>query len=176
MILKRFVIAVCLTLFFAGNLFAQDKKKQVFAGIPLSLRSQLVKRIDLFTEYQRSQDWDNVRTMLTDFYMSSDVWKKTLTTDEIENILTGIKQRPVIKFTPKATFISTAHYSRPLNQRDWIIWGCAEYLKDGVVVHAPVGLRANLKRRQWMFGNFIFWKMTDRYSCDGAEETKARQN
>lgn len=163
--LKR---SLLILLFLAGSAvsgFGQEKKKEVFGGIPQSLQAQLIRKLDLFTQYQRDHNWEKVKSLLTDFRMSSSIWKTRLTEEQIENMLKRVKESPVIKFNPKETLVSTAHLSRPLHQRDWMIWGCAEYLKDENTIISPAVIWVNLRDRQWRLSNFNISK-TDRFNCD----------
>jgi len=161
---KSILLAFSLQVIFTSVIVAQEKN-QALAGISPSLQPQLIRQLERFTEYQRNQEWEKIRSLLTEFYMHSSVWKVKHTQKELDDMLQRIKERPVFKFVPKETWISTAHKSRPLSERDWLIWGCAEYQKGGDIVYAPAGIRANLKNRQWRFSNFLFQEKTERYSC-----------
>ena len=97
---------------------AQKKRAtsdEIFAAIPMQLRSRLIERLDLLVTYQTKRQWDKVYDLLGDRYRGEETKAKFVSEQKLASRLT--------KFTPDATQDSY----RSETDGEWTIWGCGEY-------------------------------------------------
>jgi len=113
-----------------GPILGQRTGFNIYDGgrIPRSMQSSLIERMNAFVEAQRDGRWDQVIEMLGPF--SSSYSRREYTSVEKEWVVQKLKEKPLIKFTPRVVTFSTANFSRPLAKRSWYLEGEGEFLNS----------------------------------------------
>lgn len=108
-------------------IYAQEDKRPTpkLSGIPASIRSSLLERIQQFVEAQRNGEWDKVAGLLGEFRDNS--YRRRYTDEHKECLVEQMKSSPMIKFTPMGAGHSTEILSKPLSRKWWYIRGEAEF-------------------------------------------------
>lgn len=124
----------------------QTKDKDIFAGVPATLRASLMERLKLLVEYQRTQQWEKQYELLSvsltqgqskeDYAKRNRHWYTEVVPDDL-----------ILGFTPKAT---TTHESSA-EAGWWTIYGCAKLRRKGHVGELYASVDAHRERSDWYF-------------------------
>jgi hypothetical protein len=87
--------------------------------------------------------------MLGDFH--GGYFKTRYTPEKKKLVLEGLRQKPMVTFTPRCTIYSTSIIGKPLSQKWWHLQGDAEYSEAGKVVQAHAAFIAYLQKGRWVF-------------------------
>ena len=126
-----------------------------YNGVPRSLRPLLVHRLQLFVDYQRTEQWDKMAELLVDFHFGETRRQKVkYTEDEKNQTVDIIKKQGIEDFKPQQIIFSTLNLSSPLSRQEWDVFGCAEYELNGRPVKGMAQIRVYCQNRKWVFGYF----------------------
>ena len=126
--------------------YGQIKDQDVFAPVPAALRADLVERLKLLIEYQRTQQWGKQYDLLSiaftqgkskeEYVKRNRHWYTEVVPDDL-----------ILDFTPKAT---TVHESSP-DAGWWTIYGCAKLRLKGQMEQLYASVDAHRERGNWYF-------------------------
>jgi hypothetical protein len=135
---------------------AQKKRAtsdDIFAAIPVQLRSELIERLNLLVTYQAKRQWDKVYDLLGERYRGEETKEKFISQQKLASRLS--------RFTPDAT--QDAYRSE--TDGEWTIWGCGEYGNRPRDKHLSA-VQAYRQNGDWYFSTInIVFKCVD---CDPA--------
>jgi len=145
----KYHIAVALALAFSLPAAAHNRDSNIYdrGGIPRSLQPSLAERLNLFAEYQRSENWDKVSELLGPFFGERE--RRKYTDAQKQWMLTYMRRRPMTRFTPTLVTFTTAILSVPFSRRWWYIDGDAEYGGTSDLTRAQI--TAYRYRGNWYF-------------------------
>lgn len=135
----------------AFTAYSQRKDFNVYdaGNIPRPWQARFKERFDLFIEYHRTKQWDEVSALMGDFYGGRE--RKKYTPEQKRQMIGQISSRPMLNFTLDKIIFSTEILSKPLSKRWWSIWGEAEYLEDDKSVKRKVVFTAYRYKGEWFF-------------------------
>jgi hypothetical protein len=128
--------------------YGQIKGQDVFAPVPTALRADLVERLKLLIEYQRTQQWEKQYDLLSIAFTqgnSKDEYVKRNRHWYTEVVPEDL----IVNFAPEAT---TVHESSP-DAGWWTIEGCAKFGEKGRIVELHASVDAYRERGNWYFSS-----------------------
>jgi hypothetical protein len=129
--------------------YSQDASQKVLEAIPEPFRPQLVERLALFVEYQRTKQYDKLYDLLSQSSIHT-VFKDQTKEEFAKAYQTGDVQRTstrLIEFLPTATQQTQAEAPGV-----YVIYGAATMCQMGELTKKPrVAVTAQLQDGKWYF-------------------------
>lgn len=137
------VKCLVLVLFFSITSFGQTKDEDVFAPIPGALRTRLVERLRLLTEYQREQQWENQYKMLSVLVTQGE--SKEHHRKRLKKLYARGLGDLLVDFTPESVTYQGGGPS------DAVIFGCVKLRKNGSIQELYGSVEAYREKEDWYF-------------------------
>jgi hypothetical protein len=150
MLKKSHTLFLLIIFCIASPAYSQQRDFNVYdaGNIPKPLQARLKERLDLFIEYQRTKQWNNVSDLLGEFYGSN---RKRFTSGLKRELIGYISNQPMLNFTLNKIFFSTKILGKSLSEKWWSLSGTAEYDVDGRPVQKKTILIAYWYKGDWYF-------------------------
>jgi hypothetical protein len=136
---------------------AQGKDEKVFEVVPQQTRAQLIERLKLYVEYQRTKDYQK----LYDLYTQSTIKnlfkgqrKEEFVAAYREGDARGISFR-LLEFTPTRIDKTVSPETSEGSDDAYSIYGDAKLWRRGETVEKPVAIEAQLKNGEWYFSSIM---------------------
>lgn len=128
--------------------YGQIKDQEIFAPVPSPLRADLVERLKLLIEYQRTQQWEKQYDLLSIAFTQGKS-KEEYAKRNRHWYTEVVPEDLILDFAPKAT---TVHESSA-DAGWWTIEGCAKLRKKGRIVELHASVDAYRDRGNWYFSS-----------------------
>ena len=143
-----FLIMVCLALPASGQV--ENSKK--FRSVPAQIRERLVERFNLYVEYERTRQYENLFDLLSQAYISNQhLTREGYLQSRPLDKLVEFKPRAITK-TPSSAYVKG--YKIP-NINVYEIIGVAKFQRGGKVVEEEKLLEARLQNNDWYFTDWL---------------------
>jgi hypothetical protein len=148
---SRLFLLLLLVISFVPLSFAQTSEKhlEVFEPVPLNERIPLAKRLKIFLEYRRTEQWGLLFDMLPKIHTQYPEVAEITKVEFLAQIKKYGKTR-IINFIPE----STEHNITIDGQ--YIIWGCAEAREGLGEKKWLASIFASLENGKWHFSDISF--------------------
>jgi hypothetical protein len=151
--LRNSIVGTILFAFIALPAFGQRTDFNIYDGgkIPRHLQASLIKRLSLFTEYQRTRQWDKVSEMLGPIY--GEEHRTRYTEVQKQWMVEQLRSISMTGFTPNRVIFTTAVFGFPFSKRWWYIEGDGDYADGTTVVRRPAEVTAFRYQGEWYFSS-----------------------
>lgn len=145
---KGFLMCALILVLFTLSVQARGREQSVFDVVPEPLRAQLIERLKLYVEYQRTRQYEK----LYDLYSRTTIERvfKNQTRDEfVLAFQKGDAERisvRIMDFSPTSVEKTTKENADLYN-----IYGKAKLCQQGEMVEGPVVIGAQLENGVWHF-------------------------
>jgi len=139
----------------ASPVLSQRKDFNIYDGgrIPRSSQKRLVERLQLFTEYQRKNEWDKVSELLGGFISGASRIKYSVA--QKEWIIERLQEKPLISFAPKNVSFSTAILDLPLARQWGYVEGDGEFINSGAASKEKAVIAPYRDEGEWYFSPMV---------------------
>lgn len=139
------LLVVTLVPFCGATVFAQAHDDAVFADVPEVARAQMIERLNLLVEYQKTQQWAKQYDLFSSKRRRSESKRDFINNTRLAYSKWG--RTPLLSFTP----LRVALVQVDANQRVWFIAGCSQVLDKGRKVNNGAFVEAHWERNNWYF-------------------------
>ena len=145
------LIVICLALPASGQV--ENPKK--FRPVPAQLRERLVERFNLYVEYERTRQYENLFDLLSQAYISNQhLTREGYLQSRLPDKLVEFKPRAVTKSPVRVIFKGGVKYLIP-STNVYEIVGIAKFQRGAKVVEEERLLEARLQDNDWYFTDWL---------------------
>jgi hypothetical protein len=154
--MKNLLMTALLLTFLAPGVFVpvhsqtkeQKKEQKVFAAVPQHLRAMLVERLNLYVEYERTQQYEKLYDLLWEYVVNPNSLSREAYVDASKKTIAKGYRSILLEFKPIDTMDLSIADEGIIS---YDIWGTAKVKGEGEVYEKRAAIEARWINGEWYF-------------------------
>ena len=150
-IATSFLLAFCVAVMFVpayAQTKEQKKEQKVFAVVPQHLRARLIERLSLYVEYERTQQYEKLYDLLSDYVVDPNSLSREAYVDASKKTIGKGYRSILLEFKPTG-ILDLSIADEGVVRYD--IWGTAKVRDEGEVYEKDAAIEARWINGEWYF-------------------------